>query len=253
MISGAVLLALLPAAARADPPACPDVAPSDAEVTRRLAWIERSFERDEDDVRRWYAGFIVAHTLLAGANVALAFGVDAQSNMDEEAWWHTPAASFFVNATGGTLGLLTLLISTPPILGATDTVRALPRGTPEERLSSLRLAEQRLQRSGDAAAFVRGPVASVASTLYVGAAAATLVLLELPVPGLVHAIGGTILAQGRLLLHPSGPLLAWRTYQAHHPDAACADLLEPMARYDAGGPRIAIVPTGLGLGLTLAF
>lgn len=255
LIAAVILLApaLGPLDARADPPICPEEPPSEVEVSRRLGWIEARFEHDEDDVRRWYAGFIVAHVMLGGANIALAFGVEARANMDEGRWWNTPAASFFVNAVGSTLGLLTLLISTPPILGAGELMRSLPRASAAERLASLRLAEQRLQRSGEATAFVRGPLASTASALYVGAGASMLVLLDLPVHGLVHALGGTILAQGRLLLAPSGPLLAWRTYQAHHPEAACLDPIDPIARYDGGSPRLSIVPIGLGLGLTLAF
>ena len=237
--------------ARADPPACPDVAPDDAEVTRRLDWIERVIDRDEDDVRRWYAAFVVAPALLAGVNVGLAFAADAGSNLDQEAWWHSKATPFVVNATGSTLGLITILASTPPILGAGDFMRSLPRGTPGERLVSLREAEHRLRRDHDAVAFVRGPLASVASALYVGAASSLLLALDHTVPALLHAVGGTILAQGRLLLHPTGPLEAWRTYASRHPDAGC-DPIETVARYD-GSPRLAIAPSLLGVSIQLAF
>lgn len=237
--------------ARADPPACPDTPPDDAEVTRRLDWIERVIDRDEDDVRRWYAAFVVAHTLLAGVNVALAFAADVGSNADQEVWWRSRAAPFVVNATGSTLGLITILASTPPILGAGDFVRRLPRGTPGERLVSLREAERRLQRDHDAVAFVRGPLASVASAVYVGAASSLLLAFDHTVPAMIHALGGTVLAQGRLLLHPTGPLEAWRTYASRHPDAAC-DPIETIARYDET-PRLAIAPSLFGVAIQLAF
>lgn len=254
LLAIAAALSLLASAqtVRADASTCPDDPPSDAEVVRRLDWIERSIDRDEDDVRRWYSGFIVAHTLLAGVQVALAFGADVQANMDQDAWWHSSAVPFFVNATGSALGLLTLLLSTPPILGAGGFVRGLPRATPEERLVALREAERRLQRDHDAVAFVRGPLASTASALYVGAASAALVLLDQPVPALIHAVGGTILAQGRLLLHPTGPMHAWRTYVSHHPEAGCEGL-EIGAPVAALGPRLAVAPTVLGVSLSLTF
>jgi hypothetical protein len=254
VVALALALLLAPGAARAQVIECPDEAPSDAEVTRRLAWIERSIDGDEDDVRRWFTGFAIAHALLGAVNATLAFSSNSGANMDSEVWWRGPGAPFAVNATGSFLGLITILASTPPILGAGDFVRSLDRSTPEARLASLRAAEARLMRDHDAASFVRGDLASMASTLYVAAASSTLVLLGHTVPGMLHAVGGTILAQGRLLLHPTGPISAWRTYRAHHPEAGCT----PGVAAPLPAPSVAVSPSspaggGLGVSLSVVF
>jgi hypothetical protein len=240
------ILAAHPRAALADEVACPEVAPSDTEVTRRLRWLEGRFADTEDDVRRWFAGFIVLHALLTGVQLTLAL-----SSPDDES-----RKDFIVNTIGSGLGLVTLLISTPPILGAGDMMRSLPRDTPDDRLASMRVAEARLRRSAEASSFVRGPLASLLSGGYIAAAATTLLLLDRPTGAMIHAAGGTILGQGRLLLHPTGAIDSWRVYQHHHPDAGCIPE-GGVARYDAG-VRFAVAPVGLGpggagLGLTLAF
>lgn len=256
LVIGPLGAQVAPMIARADPVACPDAAPHDTEVVRRLAWIESVVERDEDDTRRWYGSFIVVHILLGGVNVALAFAADSGgTNIDSGAWWRSSAFPFAVNATGGTLGLLTLLIAPPAILGAGDFLRSLPRATPEERLGSLREAERRLSRDHDTASFVRGPLASLASTVYVAAASMTLLFLDHVAPALIQAIGGSILAQGRLLLHPAGPIDAWRTYRAHHPDAGCQSLEQSLGQASSGydAVRFALEPSGLGLTFGIVF
>ncbi|MDQ3031048.1 MAG: hypothetical protein M3Y87_01420 [Myxococcota bacterium] len=240
------LLALPPGAARADEVACPEVGPDDAEVQRRLRWLEARFADTEDDVRRWFGAFIVLHGLLTGVQLTLALATpDDQSRID-----------FIVNTTGSGLGLVTLLLSTPPILGAGDLMRSLPRDTPEDRLASLRIAEARMRRSAEASGFVRSPLPSLATTFYVAAGGITLLLLDRPVGAILHAAGGTVLGQGRLLLHPTGAIDAWRTYLHHHADAGCTPE-GASARYDAG-MRFAISPSGVGTGgaglaLTLSF
>lgn len=240
------ILAAQPGRVAADEIACPVEAPSDDEVQRRLRWLDARFADTEDDVRRWFGAFVILHGLLTGVQLTLALATpDDDARID-----------FIVNTTGSGLGLLTLLISTPPILGAGEMMRGLPRATPEERLASMRVAEARLLRSAEASGFVRGPLASLASTAYVAAAAMTLLFLDRTTGAMVHAAGGTILAQGRLLLHPTGAIDAWRVYSRHHPDAGCTPE-GASARYD-DGVRFALSPAGLapggvGLALTLAF
>ena len=245
LLAGAILVTALPVA-RADPPACSDEAPPDDEVRRRLAWIEARIDDTEDDVRRWFGAFVVIHTLLAGIQLTLAISTPSDDSRPD----------FIVNAIGGGLGLVTLLISTPPILGAGDFVRSLARDTPEDRLAAMRAAEARLRRSAEASSFVRSELSSIASALYVEAASLTLLFLGRTTGAFTHAIGGTILGQGRLLLHPTGAIDAWRTYQARHPDAGCR--ADDVPRADAAAPALGLAPAALGRGgvgvsLTLSF
>lgn len=243
----AALLLATPLGARADEPAtCPEQGPADDEVQRRLAWIEGRIDDTEDDVRRWFGAFVAIHTLLTGVQLTLALSVP-----DDDA-----RPDFIVNSIGGGLGLATLLISMPPILGAGDFVRSLPRDTPEARLAALRAAEDRLRRSAEASRFVRGELSSIASALYVEAASLTLLFLGRTTGAFTHAVGGTILGQGRLLLHPTGAIDSWRTYQARHADAGCRP--EDVPPPSTSAPALALTPAamgpaGAGVALTLSF
>ena len=69
----------------------------------------------------------------------------------------------------------------------------------------------------------------------------------------MQAGGGIVIGLGRMLLHPTGAIDAWRVYADRHPDAGC----EAIPARDEG-PRFAITPVGLGpgaggLGLSLGF
>lgn len=236
LVATMIVSLVAPGVARADPPVCPDVAPTDAQVESRLSWLDAQFADHEDDVRRWYTLFAVAHGLLGSVNLTMALSTnDDLARID-----------LSVNTIGSFLGLITLLISTPPILGAGDMMRALDRTSSEARLASLRLAEARLQRSAEATAFVRSEFTSLLSTGYVAAASITLIALGRTTGGILHAVGGSLIAQGRLLLHPTGAMHAWRRYRARHPDAACAPL-EGIAQASEG-PGFALAPAGLGQG-----
>ena len=243
----AALVLVAPASARADEPAaCPEVAPPDDEVQRRLTWIERRIDDTEDDVRRWFSAFVVVHTLLTGVQLTLAISVP-----DDDA-----RPDFIVNAIGGGLGLATLLISMPPILGAGDFVRSLARDTPEARLAALRAAEDRLRRSAEASGFVRSELSAVASALYVEAGSLTLLFLGRTTGAFTHAVGGVVLGQGRLLLHPTGAIDSWRTYRARHADAGCRPEDVPPPAPSAPGLALSpavMGPAGAGVSLTLSF
>ncbi|WP_236518003.1 hypothetical protein [Sandaracinus amylolyticus] len=234
-----------PCVVRADPPACPADPPSDAEVQRRLAWIERHVDPTERDTRWWFTGFLALHGLLTGVQLTLAIATP-----DDDA-----RPDFIVNTISSGLGLITMAITTPPILGAGEFIRGLPRDTPEARLDAMRAAERRLQQSAEASGFVRSELSALASALYVEAASLTLLFLGRTSGAFLLAGGGVVLGQGRLLLHPTGAIDAWRTYSARHADAGC-ESDAPVA--SAPGPSLAVSPSvpgpgGVGVSLQLAF
>ena len=242
-IAAVAVLAVAVPSARADGAECPEIAPSDAEVTRRLAWIGARFEDTEDDVRLWWGGFVAFQTLLVGIQLTLLFAADEDSERIDP----------IVSGTGSAVGLATLFAFFPPILGAGDLMRSLPRETPEERLASLRVAEARLRASAAASSDVRNDISAVVSLVYNEAASLTLLFLGQTIPAFMQAGGGILVGLGRMLLHPTGAIDAWRRYSARHPDAGC----EAVAARD-GGLRFAIAPVGLGpggggLGLALGF
>jgi ethanolamine utilization microcompartment shell protein EutS len=250
LLAALAVLAAAPRPVRADPPACPeDIAgelPSDTEVERRLAWISTRIDDTEDDIRRWYGAFVVMHTVMTGVQLTLAIATPQDENRPD----------FIVNTTSSALGLLTLLISTPSILGAGEALRALPRDSREARLASLRVAERRLQRSAEGSRMVRSELSAVASALYGEAASLTLLFLGRPSGAILHAAGSVVLGQGRLLLHPTGAIDSWRAYQARHPEAGCLSDAVPAplpAVSDVTAAPAAVGVGGVGMTLSLSF
>lgn len=249
-IGAALTLALLtssvPVAHADEPAACPEVAPSDGEVTRRLAWIEQRVADNEHQVRHWFTGFAAFQALLIGVELTLLLSAPNDTDRIE------PAISLF----GATMGLASLFISLPPILGAGDALRSLPRDTPEDRLAALRIAEARLRASAESSSDARSDVGAIVSILYAEAASLTLLFLDQTTSAFLQAGGGIVIGLGRILLHPTGAIDAWRTYAATHEDAGCAP--EGLALQHDPAMRFAIAPVmlgrgGGGIGLTLAF
>lgn len=233
-----LLVSALPSTAAAQRAACGEL--SDAEVRARTALIERAIRREEPAVRRWWTSFALLHAVMASGTAILAASAQDEPFRNE----------MLVNMTSSTLGLATLVVFVPPLMGAGDAMRAQPAGTPAERLHRLRIGEGILARSAASTDFLRSWVPATLSTLYVTGAAGTLLLaLERPQGAILHSVGGAVLGLGRILLHPTGARDAWRRYLRAHPDAACDE--PPIAAPIE--PRAAVVPYGLGLGLRIDF
>jgi hypothetical protein len=232
-----ILLAALPAAAQ-DDARCDDV-PDDGEVRARIAEARGAIAAHEPDMRHWWTAFLIVHGVMGGVQLTL-FGSAAEDG---------PRADFGMQALSSFLAMATLLISTPPLLGAGGTLDGMPEDTETARLTKLESAEALLRRSNDAVSFVRGPISSLRTTSY-GEAASLVLLLAFnrPSAAIVLAAGSALLGQGRLLLHPWGIRDAWRAYQRRHPDAGC-DWAAPAA------PALAwsIAPFGMGMSLSLRF
>lgn len=214
--------------------------PSDREVRARLAWLIDVIDREEPAVRRWWTSLALLHGVMATGAAILAASAREEGFRNE----------MLIGTLSSSLGLTTLVVFSPPLLGAGDGIRALPDDTPEARLHKLRIAENALRRSAASVDFLRSWFPPTLSMVYVTAAASTLLLVfDRPVGAILHATGGAIIGLGRILLRPIGSRRAWRSYLRAHPDAACADA--PMVRVPR--PEARIVAHGLGLGLRVDF
>lgn len=214
---------------------------SNAEVRQRLELVTGIVSREEPAVRRWWTTFALLHSTMAAGAAILAGSAQDEGFQNE----------MLVNTLSSTLALATLVIFGPPLVGAGSSLRAMPVDTPEDRLHKLRIAEDALRRDAASIDFLRNWFPATLSSVYVTAAATTLLLVfNRPSGAMTHSIGGAVLGLGRILLRPIGSREAWRRYLRDHPDADCdeapgASVLE--------GPRVAVVPYGIGIGLRVDF
>ncbi len=226
--------------AAAQRPVCSETL-SDAEVRARLTAVTGVVSREEPAVRRWFTTFALLHATMASGAAILAASAQDEGFRNE----------MLVGTLSSTLALTTLVVFGPPLLGAGDGLRGLSEETADDRLHKLRVAEDVLRRSAASIDFLRNWFPATLSTLYVTAAAATLLLVfNRPSGAITHSIGGAVLGLGRILLRPTGSREAWRNYLRAHPDADCDEApgmsMQPQ-------PSVAVVPYGLGLGLRIDF
>jgi len=227
--------------ARADRPRCTEV-PSDTAVRTRLTTLRTMIRNEEPGVRRWWTSFAVLHTSMLTGSLLLGVSAGDEGYRNE----------MIVGTTSSTLALASLVIFLPPLMGAGDSIDAMPEDTPVERLAKMRAAEDRLRRASAGVDFLHSWVPTTLSLGYVAAAAGTLLLaFDRNVGAFTHSIGGTILSLARVLLHPSGPQTAWRRYRNAYPDAGCQPLDEPVAQLP--GPSWQLSPAGGGMSLTVRF
>lgn len=215
-----------------------DVTPSDAEVRQRLALLDRDVRREEPPVRRWWTTFAVLHGTMATGAAIFAGSAEDETFRNE----------MLVGTTSSVLAIATLLIFTPPLMGAGDALRGYAIETPAERLAKLRAAEDMMRRAARGVDFLRGWFPATLTLVYLSLAAGTLLLaFERPTGAYSHVVGGSILGLGRILTHPVGARTAWRAYLRRYPDAACEEPVAtgPGLRFRAGSSH--------GVGLTLSF
>jgi hypothetical protein len=224
--------------ARADAPQCTE-APTDSEVRRRLEVLSNHVRHEEPPIRRWWTSFALLHLTMASSSAILAASAEDEGFRNE----------MLVGLTGSVLAVTTLLIFSPALLGAGDTLRGLPDTTPEERLYKMRIAENILHRSASTVDLLHSWFPSTLTTLYVTAASGVLLLaFERTTGAYTHMIGGSILGLGRVLLHPTGSRDAWRRYFRAHPDADCEEITAP-----SPGASWQLTPYGIGAGLRVTF
>lgn len=212
----------------------------DAQVRARLTALSGRVSVEEPAVRRWWTSFLFLHATMATGAAILAGSAQDEGFRNE----------MLVGMTSSTLGFVSLAVFGPPMMGAGDTLRALPERTPEERLHKLRVAEDVFRRSAQNIDFLRSWFPATLSGLYVTAAATTLLVgLQRPSGAIIHSVGGALLGLGRILLRPIDSRDTWRRYLRAYPDADCT---MAMPGPDLS-PRVTVVAHGVGLGVRVDF
>lgn len=223
----AVLVLSLASTASAQASVCTEL--DDDDVRARTAILEDAIAREEPAVRRWWTSFALLHAVMASGAAILAASAQDEGFRNE----------MIMGTVSSTLGLATLVVFTPPLMGGGDALRGAPGDTPEERLVRLQLAESILSRAAASTDFLRSWVPATLSSLYVTGAAGTLLLaFQRPTGAILHSVGGAVIGLGRILLHPTGARDRWRRYRRAHPECDPVPSVPPSAR---------IMPHGLGV------
>lgn len=179
-------------------------APSDAEVSRRLAFIEARLARGAGPANLWWDSWYYGWTALTMGQFVWAIATpDPGTRID-----------MAVGAASSTLGVIPLGILPFPARTAPRDLARAPSSTPEERRRKLAFAEhlleaaakdEQLRRSWVNHATSIGVSISVGLVLGVG--------YRRPVPGLLNAIGGIALSELQIFTQPTAAIDDFREYQ----------------------------------------
>jgi hypothetical protein len=213
--------------------------PTDADVSARIAWIERVLEREQAHARLWRDGWITAFTGVTLAQLGILGMVD-----------DGPARLLAgIGAAKSTIAFSFLLVSPMAARSGAATLRAAPDRTPAERRAKLRLAESLLGTIAKEERFNRSwfPLAGGA---LVNTAGAWIFWAKYrrPVDGWVGVGVGVGVSQLQYHTQPTLAIRAWDAYVRAGPEGP-----GPRAVAPAPAPGVAIVPAPGGLAIEGSF
>jgi hypothetical protein len=218
------------APARADPP--PAEAP-DADVRARLAFIERTLDREESSTRLFRGGWLAffgGATLAQGALIATA---SASSDRVVSG----------VGAAKAAVAFAFLLASPATVASSATTLRGAPSATPADRAAKLRLAESLLRSASEEERAGRSWFPLVGGALLNLAGAYTVWgATRNSGAGWFGLVSGIAVAQLQFYTRPTAAIRAWETYTRTRDPAR-------LARDPAPPVRFSILPSAGGLAL----
>lgn len=207
----------------------------DAEVTRRLAFIEQHLESGTAAANRWWYGWYAGFSALTVGQFVIALAVDDPKDR----------AGYAVGAAASSLGVIPLgfLPFTPRLAAA--NLRAYPATTPAERRRKLAAAERLLHAAADVEIQGRswithalGLSVSLASGLVLGLG------YHSTRAAVLNSVGGVALTELQIFTQPTAAISAWRAYER-------GQIASPKTATNT--PRWMIVPQGMGLGFAAVF
>jgi hypothetical protein len=240
LIAAAVLASAAPAAAEPEPS-------SDAEVSRRLAFIEARLERATPSACLWWSAWYYGYAVVTVGQAGFALATTNSALRTQTA----------VGAAFSGLGLVGIGVVDFPPLHAAAALRALPAGTPAERRRKLARGEGLLAAGARSEVGGRSWVGHVAG---IGVTLASSLVLALVykqvVSGVVTLVSGVGIAEAQIFTRPTAAIDDWRAYQQGAWGSTAT----------TGGPRVtqstqstqmtwSVVPQpgGVGLALRAAF
>jgi hypothetical protein len=177
---------------------------SDAEIDRRLRFLEERLERHRVHGQVWYWSWM---TVNAGSTVVLGTLAGLADDEDDQ-------VNFGVQAGVAAIGVADLLLRPLEARYGAAPVRDLPEETREQKLVKLRTAEEQLRSNADRAE-ERTSFAMHAANVGLNAAAGLIIgLAGNPSDGIVAFGSGTAGGVVNILTQPWGPERDWREYRA---------------------------------------
>ena len=230
---GLVAVATVATSARAEPPSA---RPDDADVSARLAFIERALDAEEASTRLWrsswlgiYGGVILVETGLAAIASAPA-----------------PRLSAAVSVGEAAIGFTFRRVSPASGADAAGSLRLVRAETPAERRDKLHRAEGLLRRVATEERFAHGWFPLVGGAL-VAAGGAGIVFAAYrgsAGAGWFSAASSLVVAEVEFHTQPTAAIRAWDAYQR---DGAAARVARGWT------PNVSLVPVAGGVGLRGAF
>jgi hypothetical protein len=205
----------------------------DAEVSRRLAFIEERFERGKTTARLWWYGWYFGYMALTVGQAAVAVAVKDRGQQVDRA----------VGAAFSSLGVLGIGITDFPPRYARAALQSLPAGTSGERRRKLAHAERLLADSAKAEAGGRSWVAHVAG---VGVTVVNSLVLALAYKRIASSLltlgGGVAITEAQIFTRPTAAIDDLRAYRQGAWRGSA-----PVGDSRSGAFRVVAQPGGVGL------
>lgn len=203
-LAAALVISLAPARALADDKPIAPPPSSDAEVSRRLAFIEARLASGTAASNRWWNAWYYGWMSFSAAQATLALVVKDRGFRIDLA----------VGAASSSLGVLPLGFFPLPSMRASAKLGLLPEATPENRRRKLDRAEHLLKESADAEALGRSWMNhALGSTVSLGFGLLLAFAYKRPVSGVINTIGGIILTEGQIWTQPTAAIADLRAYR----------------------------------------
>jgi hypothetical protein len=206
---GAILVAVLtfghPVPVGAEPPSTEGAGLSDADVDRRLRFIEDRLDDSRLHGQIWYWSWMTVDVASAGGNAYAAHTFDGN---------HDDRVNASVNAAESVVGIVDLLARPLEARHGDDPVRGLPEATREEKLAKLRAAEDQLDRNAARAERRWSPADHAGNAALALAGGLTVGLWGNASDGVVTGVSSLVGGWLNLLTAPWQPEDDWKDYQS---------------------------------------
>jgi hypothetical protein len=201
LVASTISLAAASTRAEPSPGAAP---PSDAEVARRIAFLQARLDRGTVPANRWWYGWYTGWTALTVGQGALAVAITDPGLRADAA----------VGAVGSSLALIPLAFVPFPARYAAADLRAMPDATPDERHRKLARGERLLRESAASEALQRKWFNhALSATVSTGVGLVLALGYGRPVTGALSAIAGIALSEAQIFTTPTAAIDDWDEYR----------------------------------------